>query len=60
MQHPYFELTRFEWHPDEPNHRYQVQLGQFGRRVCGDRCRRLPGDEGWNISRSPCQVAAMR
>ncbi len=60
MRHAYFEPARFEWHADEPNPGYRVQLGQFGGRVCSDHCRWLSGDAGWNISRLPCQVAAMR
>ncbi|MFN8537617.1 MAG: alpha-L-rhamnosidase C-terminal domain-containing protein [Thermomicrobiales bacterium] len=35
----YFERARLEYHPESGDPRYQVQLGQFGRRVCGERCR---------------------
>ena len=32
----YFERARFEWHPNnDPS--YQVLLGQFGRRILGER-----------------------
>jgi hypothetical protein len=34
----YFERARFEYHPENPAP-YDVLLGQFGRTVCGDRCR---------------------
>ena len=34
----YFERARFEYHPDQPKP-YDVLLGQFGRAICGDRCR---------------------
>jgi hypothetical protein len=34
----YFERARFEWHPEAPEP-FKVQLGQFGRRVCGGGCR---------------------
>ena len=32
----YFERARFEWHPDN-DPPYQVLLGQFGRRILGER-----------------------
>jgi hypothetical protein len=35
----YFERARLEYHPASPDPRYQILLGQFGRRICGDRCR---------------------
>jgi hypothetical protein len=28
----YFERARFEWHPENADPRFQVLLGQFGRR----------------------------
>lgn len=34
----YFERARFEYHPENAPDA-QVQLGQFGRTICGDRCR---------------------
>ncbi len=34
----YFERARFEWHPESADAVQRVQLGQFGRVVCGDRC----------------------
>jgi hypothetical protein len=35
----YFERARFEYHPESADPHYQVLLGQFGRRICGERCR---------------------
>jgi hypothetical protein len=35
----YFERARFEYHPEHDGTPYEVQLGQFGRAICGDRCR---------------------
>jgi hypothetical protein len=32
----YFERARFEWHPENPP-AYQLLLGQFGRRILGNR-----------------------
>jgi hypothetical protein len=32
----YFERARFEWHPENPPP-YDILLGQFGRRILGDR-----------------------
>ena len=34
----YFERARIERHPDNPDP-YRIQLGQFGRQVCGAACR---------------------
>jgi hypothetical protein len=33
----YFERARFEYHPEAEDPRYQVLLGQFGRRILGER-----------------------
>jgi hypothetical protein len=33
----YFERARFEYHPEHADPKDQVQLGQFGRRILGDR-----------------------
>jgi hypothetical protein len=33
----YFERARFEYHPEVADPRYQVLLGQFGRRIFGER-----------------------
>ncbi len=33
----YFERARFEYHPDQPDKRFQVQLGRFGAIVCATR-----------------------
>ncbi len=37
----YFERARFERHPENPDP-YKLQLGQFGRRVCGAACTSVP------------------
>ena len=34
----YFERARFEWHPEIADAAQRVQLGQFGRVICGERC----------------------
>jgi len=33
----YFERARFEWHPEHAGTPYEVLLGQFGRRILGER-----------------------
>jgi len=33
----YFERARFEYHPDQPDKRFQVELGRLGAVVCGAR-----------------------
>ena len=33
----YFEWARFEWHPDYAGTIHEVQLGQLGRRILGER-----------------------
>ncbi len=35
----YFERARFEYHPEHKGTPYEVQLGQFGRRVLGETAR---------------------
>lgn len=35
----YFERVRMEWHPEANDGQGGVLLGQFGRQVCGNRCR---------------------
>ncbi len=35
----YFERARFEYHPEHKGTPYEVQLGQFGRRVLGETVR---------------------
>jgi len=36
----YFERARFEYHPEQSDPRYQVLLGQFGRRILAERSAR--------------------